>query len=79
VSPELRRARARLAQAALIASKVPDNSELTGQVDERRAEYRTLALAEHIKRVVDAAPPLSIEQRAMLANLLAPGTVREVA
>jgi hypothetical protein len=33
-------------------------------------ELREIALAEHIRRVVDAAPPLSMEQRSRLALLL---------
>lgn len=37
------------------------------------AEIRTAALAEHIARVVDAAPPLNEEQRDRLALLLRGG------
>jgi hypothetical protein len=35
-----------------------------------RRELRAAQLAEHIRRVVDAAPPLSDDQRARLAALL---------
>lgn len=37
-----------------------------------RANQREAELAAHIKKVVDAAPPLSDEQRATLAVLLRP-------
>lgn len=36
---------------------------------ELRRELRTATLAQHIKKVVDAAPPLTAEQRARLAAL----------
>jgi hypothetical protein len=35
-------------------------------------DLRAAMLAEHIKTAVDAAPPLTDEQRARLAGLLAP-------
>jgi hypothetical protein len=38
-----------------------------------RAELAAEGLAEHIKRVVDAAPPLTAAQRERLALLLNPG------
>lgn len=40
---------------------------------ELRRELKTVTLAEHIKRVVDAAPPLTSEQRDRLAVLLRGG------
>lgn len=38
-----------------------------------RAELATEGLAEHIARVVDAAPPLTDDQRIRLTRLLNPG------
>ena len=38
-----------------------------------RAQLATEGLAEHIQRVVDAAPPLTSAQRERLALLLNPG------
>ncbi|MQA15520.1 MAG: hypothetical protein GEV09_15530 [Pseudonocardiaceae bacterium] len=40
--------------------------------DHARRELRTFVLGEHIKQVVDQAPPLTDEQRARLAALLRP-------
>jgi hypothetical protein len=40
------------------------------QVARADQELRTAALAAHIKRLVDKAPPLTAEQRAQLALLL---------
>lgn len=37
-----------------------------------RRDYRAAALAEHIRRVNDEAPPLSAAQRDKLATLLRP-------
>jgi hypothetical protein len=42
------------------------------QVVEARRALRAATLAEQIGRIVDAAPPLTDEQRATLFNLLAP-------
>ena len=42
-------------------------------VDAAVRELRATSLEEHIKRVVDAAPPLTDDQRARLAALLQGG------
>jgi hypothetical protein len=42
-------------------------------------ERRIESLADHIKRTVDALPPLTEDQRARLAALLRPGTEAEAA
>ena len=47
----------------------PDDPEIPAL----RAELAAEGLAEHIKRVVDAAPPLTPAQRERLALLLRPG------
>lgn len=52
--------------AALSRSRTPDDPEL---VDARRS-MRTERLADHIRRVVDEAPPLTTEQRSRLAAIL---------
>ncbi len=52
--------------ASLTRSRKPDDAEL---VDARR-NMRTERLAEYIKRTVDAAPPLTEDQRDRLALLL---------
>ncbi len=52
--------------ASLTRSRKPDDPEL---VDARR-NMRTERLAEYIKRTVDAAPPLTEDQRDRLALLL---------
>lgn len=40
------------------------------RIDDLRRQLREIHLAEHIKRVVDEAPPLTADQRARLAALL---------
>lgn len=52
--------------AALSRSRAKDDPEL---LDAQR-RLRAACLAEHIKRAVDAAPPLTSEQRDQLARLL---------
>lgn len=49
----------------------PDDPRLP----ELRRDLRAAELAEHIARLVDAAPPLTAEQRAKLALLLRPDAV----
>lgn len=46
--------------------KIRDQS----RIDDLRRQLREEQLAEHIKRVVDQAPPLTAEQKARLAALL---------
>lgn len=43
-------------------------------VTELDREIRALGAEEYIRELVNAAPPLTAEQRARLAALLAPGT-----
>ncbi len=52
--------------ASLTRSREPDDPEL---VDTRR-NLRTERLADYIRRTVDAAPPLTADQRHRLASLL---------
>lgn len=42
------------------------------RVDELRRDYAFETLDEHIRRVVESAPPLTAEQRERLASLLRP-------
>jgi len=65
-STDWRSPRARI--AALSRSRVPDDPDL---VDARR-DLRAARLADYITRTVDAAPPLTGEQRDQLAILLRP-------
>ncbi len=68
----LRRTRARLASASADLKRRPQDPDVRARVDSLRAEYRALALEDHIREVVDAAPPLSQRQREALAVLLRP-------
>lgn len=54
--------------AALSRSRTPDDPDLIAARRNLRAER----LADYITRVVDAAPPLTAEQRDRLALLLRP-------
>lgn len=62
-SPELRRATARAGAAVRYGH--PD-------ADEARADLAVLRIAAYVERVVEAAPPLSSDQRCRLASLLHP-------
>jgi hypothetical protein len=54
--------------ASLTRSREADDPEL----QEARRNLRAERLADYIRRTVDAAPPLSDEQRTRLAALLVP-------
>jgi hypothetical protein len=60
---ELRNLRSRAAAASRWGK--PDAEDLS-------REFRAAKLREHIRQVVDSAPPLSDDQRRELAALLAP-------
>jgi hypothetical protein len=60
------RERARL--AALKRHRPSDDPEIT----EAKRDLDVAVLEEHVRRVVDGAPPLSAEQRDRLAVLLRP-------
>ena len=64
IPPEARRLRGRIAAAT---RHHPGDTDTIA--DDKR-EYRFLVLADYIKRTVDAAPPLTPEQRDRLAVLL---------
>ncbi len=55
--------------ASLSRSRTPDDPDLIAARRNLRAER----LADYIQRTVDAAPPLTAEQRARLAGLLVAG------
>jgi hypothetical protein len=44
------------------------------EAEKARRDLRAAKLAKHIREVVDAAPPLSAEQRLRLAGLLVGGS-----
>ncbi len=55
--------------ASLTRSRTPDDPELA----DARRNLRAERLAEHIRKAVDSAPPLTAEQRDRLAVLLRGG------
>lgn len=64
--------RARIGRASRAAARNPSDVRARNEADEARRDYRAAQLAEYIQRTVDAAPPLTAEQRARLARILAP-------
>lgn len=71
-SKKTRRVPAEVATArARIAARKRWNPEDPQIVDDQRA-LKVATLEEHIRRIVDAWPPLTLEQRAKLAILLRP-------
>lgn len=65
MGPESRRIRAKIARTI--------QRDQQADVTDLRREFATARIADHIKRVVDAAPPLTPEQRDRLALLLRGG------
>lgn len=65
-------ARAQLGVVAKKAKKQPTAEHRAAVVEAKRLHTEAV-LAEHIRRVVDAAPALTPEQRDRLALLLRPG------
>lgn len=63
------RERARI--ASLTRSRTADDPELI----EARRNLRAIRLQEHVAKVVAEAPPLTMEQRHRIAQLLAPHVV----
>lgn len=58
----------RARHAALSRRRSPDDPELIAA----RRDLKAARLADHIRKLVDEAPPLTDEQRAQLAALLLP-------
>jgi hypothetical protein len=56
--------------SATIAGVVRQNGPDDPRLPELRRDLRAAELEEHVRRVVDAAPPLTPEQRDKLAALL---------
>ncbi len=67
---ERRTVRANLASEEARLKRRPGDPAVRDRVDQLRAEYRALALEDHIREVVDACPPLSQSQKDRLALLL---------
>ncbi|MBB5785982.1 hypothetical protein [Jiangella mangrovi] len=63
---------ARARHNALVRHRAPDDPEVVAA----RRELRAAALEDHIRKVVDQAPPLTTEQRDRLAQLLRPSVAR---
>lgn len=66
-----RKARSRLANAAKSARR-HDSADAAAEVRNAKRDYAAAALAEHIRRLVADAPPLTDQQRDYLRQLLAP-------
>lgn len=73
LSSQARRERAKLASTAARAAREPDDPDIAEELDERRRDYRFAAASDYIREVVDAAPPLTDQQRRQLAALLTEG------
>ncbi len=69
---ERRTLRAALASEEARLKRRPNDPDVRARVDELRAEYRALALEDHIREVVDAAPPIPQASLDRLALLLRP-------
>lgn len=65
ISPEVARTRSRLG----VASRRGDSAA----IEAARRDHTAARLEDFIRRTVDAAPPLSLEQRQRLAALLSGG------
>lgn len=65
IDPDVARERGRVGSLAAAGAS-------PARLEEARVDLAAARLAEHIRRVVDAAPPLTPEQRERLALLLRP-------
>lgn len=68
-SPARLKARSRLARAAQLAGSQP-NAEAAAIVEDARRNYKFVTVEDYIRRTVDAAPPLTTDQKDRLAQLL---------
>lgn len=68
------RAPSLLTERARLAGITARHGRESERARNARRDYHAIALAEHIRRVVDAAPPLTADQRSKLAVLLQPST-----
>ena len=59
-------------ERAVLAHRTRELGRDHPQVDEARRDFKAARLAAHIAKIVDAAPPLTAEQRDRLATLLRP-------
>ena len=73
LSEQSLKSRARMASAAARAARRPDDSEAVTAAQDARRDYFAVALEDYIRRTVDAAPPLTDDQRARIASLLNTG------
>lgn len=73
LSEQSLRSRARMASAAARVARRPEDPEALAAAQDARRDYFAVALEDYIKRTVDAAPPLTEEQRARIAALLTTG------
>lgn len=69
VSMSLPSGRAALARAERRAKRTGDPDDVEAALD-ARARYAEAKLAEHIRKTIEAAPPLTAEQRDRLSQLL---------
>lgn len=67
-----RRARAQLAQAHARAKRQPGDPANAELIAERQRQFRYVSAEDYITRLVEAAPPLTDDQRDRLALLLRP-------
>lgn len=65
-----RQARARLAAATARAQRDPSGQ---AEVEERRRDFRFVVAEDYVRELVDAAPPLTDDQRRRLAAILTGG------
>ncbi len=69
---ERTKARSELATAAAELKRRPHDPAAAARVEELRRKYRAVAAEDYITRLVEEAPPLTVEQRDRLAALLRP-------
>lgn len=72
LSAAQRKARATLASRTAHAHRNPSDPEACSAIAEARVAYKLVSAEDYIRRLVDAAPPLTPEQRDRLAMLLRP-------
>ena len=72
LSEQSLKSRARMASAAARAARRPNDSDALTAARDARRDYFAVALEDHVRRTVDAAPPLTEDQRERIVALLNP-------
>lgn len=73
LSEQQRKTRSVIASASRALKKDPSDGRARSALENATREFRARSLEEHVRQVVDSAPPLTDEQCDRIATLLRSG------